>query len=311
MTETFLMADLGGTNVRFAVFDGKQTSCYKSYRCQDFDTFFDVLSEYKKDVSLPKNFVLAVPGVIKEGELSFVNNSWRFSTEQIKSQFDFQNIIVMNDFQAVALGLSVLSGKDISIIKTGEKEKTFPSIIIGAGTGLGVGVLLPSKYKEACSLASEAGHIAISVTNETEEKIYTFIRQNFGRVSAGHVISGAGIQNIYKALGGENLSSEDIVSLAIGGDDLAKKTILQMFSFWGDVSGDLALAFVAKGGVYLSGNIIQVKGMFDLLMCSDFIFRFESKAGHSNLMKSIPIFQVLRPDIAFEGLKKATENLLF
>ena len=89
MTETFLMADLGGTNVRFAVFDGKQTSYYKSYRCQDFDTFFDVLSEYKKDVSLPKNFVLAVPGVIKEGELSFVNNSWRFSTEQIKSQFDF------------------------------------------------------------------------------------------------------------------------------------------------------------------------------------------------------------------------------
>ena len=95
MTQTFLLADMGGTNIRFAIFDGQQISHYQSYKCQNFGTIFDVLSEYKKQIERwPESFVLAVPGIVKEGRLSFVNNKWIFSKEELKS-FGFKNVILL------------------------------------------------------------------------------------------------------------------------------------------------------------------------------------------------------------------------
>ena len=310
MTQTFLLADMGGTNIRFAIFDGQQISHYQSYKCQNFGTIFDVLSEYKKQIERwPESFVLAVPGIVKEGRLSFVNNKWIFSKEELKS-FGFKNVILLNDFQAVAFGVPCLVEDDILLIKDGKKYADKPSVVMGAGTGLGVGVLLPQVDGSYITLPSEAGHISVSITNETEEKIHAFICQKSSRVSAGHLLSSAGIRNIYTVLSKKELSSEEIVTLALQGDETARQTIIQMFNFWGDIAGDLALAFVAMGGVYLTGNIIQTNGMFELLKESDFCARFVSKGRHSEFLNSIPIFMNKRSDLAFCGLKKTIENFL-
>lgn len=312
MTQTFLLADMGGTNIRFAVFDGKKISHYQSYKCQNFGSVFDALSEYKNQISnLPDTFIFAVPGVVKAGQLSFVNIDWTFSKEELENRFHFKNVVLLNDFEAVAFGLNDLSDEDVILIKDGEKEDFKPSVVMGAGTGLGVGVLLPQKDGSYTTLPSEAGHIAVSVMNETEEKIHAFIRQKCGRVSSGHLLSGAGIRNIYMALGGQSLSSEEIVSLAIQNkDEIARQAVLQMLTFWGDIAGDLALAFLAKGGIYLTGNIIQTEGMLDLLKASDFCSRFLAKGRHCQNLNAIPVYLIKRSDLAFSGLKQKAKNFL-
>ena len=310
MDRSFLMADMGGTNIRFAVCENGEIKKYKSYKCADFPSFSDVLKIYKNEVNLPKIFVLAVPGnKIENGIYSFVNNPWLFSLDELKLEFSFSNVVIMNDFQAVSYGLLNLSKDDVVLLKTGNSNEDSPKLIMGAGTGLGVGVLLKTDTDSYHALSSEGGHISVSVQNKTEEKIHHFIKDKYGRVSAERLISGQGIQNIYEALTGKSLSSERIVSLALEKDKKAVQTLLQMFAFWGDVAGDLALAFVAKGGLFLTGNIIQSEGLLDLLRKSDFVLRFEQKGRHCDLLKAIPVYVVFHSKMAFLGLQRVGQNL--
>ena len=299
-----LLADMGGTNIRFAVFNGRQTVDLTHYKCADFPTFSDALTAYSKKVGkLPASFVLAVPGPVQTDKYNFVNNSWQFSLKSLKKEFAFTDIQVVNDFEAAALALPFLSSKDVIKIKAGRAQSLSPKLIMGAGTGLGVGVLLSLGKGQYKTIHSEGGHITFADTNDWETKIKQFIIEKYGHISAERVISGKGLQNIYQALTGSVKTSEEIVQDALKKDKKANKALFQMFAFWGDVAGDLALAFGAKGGIYLTGNFFRTDGVLDLLKQSDFCNRFENKGRYTKLMQEIPVYVVVRKETAFLGLR--------
>lgn len=305
MANLFLMADMGGTNIRFALFDGQDIVALTHYKCANFSSFAEAIDAYRKTASFwPKTFVLAVPGPVGKEEYSFVNNPWRFSLTALTEQFGFEKIHVVNDFQAAAMAVPFLNAQDI--VHVGGEEKIIsdaPRLIMGAGTGLGCGILIPEQNGLYRSLASEGGHIGFSPATPQEEKIKQFILDKVGRASAERVVSGQGLQNIYNALSGHFKASEAIVEMALTGDDLACESILQMFALWGDIAGDLALTLLARGGVYLTGGMVQIAGISDLFTRSDFNARFIAKGRYHNLMNSIPIYLIIRHDTAFLGLK--------
>lgn len=300
-----LLADMGGTNIRFAVFNGRQTIGLTHYKCADFPTFSDALKAYCDKVeTLPADFILAVPGPVQADKYNFVNNSWQFSLKALKKEFAFKDVYVVNDFEAAAMALPFLSSKDVVKIKDGKAQSLFPKLIIGAGTGLGVGALVPLEKGRFKTIYSEGGHIAFCDINEQETQIKQFIMEKYGHISAERVISGGGLQNIYEALTGNVKTSEEIVEAALKKDKKASRALFQMFAFWGDVAGDLALAFGARGGVYLTGNFFRTDGVLDLLKQSEFCNRFENKGRYNTtLMHEIPVAVVVRKETAFLGLK--------
>ena len=297
-----LLSDMGGTNIRFAVMDERHTSDVVRFKCADFSSFEEVLAHFLSTSKVkPSHFVLGVPGQILGDELFFCHNSWRFKISDIKKRFGFENFEVMNDFQAQTLAILNLQKKQVLPIGAGKADKKFPSLIVGAGTGLGVGVLLP----DGRILSSEGGHISLSPTNETEEKILQAILKKFGHTSAERAVSGPGLCFLYEFFTGNTLSSEQILQNALKNDKKALQAVLQMFAFWGAVCADLTLAFCARGGVYLSGGIIQAEGAVELLRNSDFRKRFEEKGPDKVFMEPIPTSAVIQKEVAFLGLEVA------
>ena len=300
----FLMADMGGTNIRFALFDGQKITSLVHYECLDFGNFSDALAAYRNKVGkLPEYFVLAVPGPVQKDKYAFVNNPWCFSLNALRKEFSFKEICVVNDFEAVAMAIPSLSSRDVVKIKTGKAKPNFPRLVMGAGTGLGVGILVPLGNEKYKTLHSEGGHIGISDTTDQERKIKQFIIKKYGRASAERFVSGQGLQNIYQALTGKTKTPENIVKEALLKDGFSRKALMQMFAFWGDVAGDLILTIGGMGGLYLSGNFVQSEGILKLIKESDFCTRFENKGRYTDLMKNIPIYAITRKEIAFLGLK--------
>jgi len=297
------MADMGGTNIRFAIFHNNEIMNLEVFKCADFSSFEEALICYEQKAGkLPKQFVLAVPGVAKQEVYRFVNNKWQFLLSDIKEKFGFKDIVILNDFEAVAYALPTLDEKNLHCLQSKNLNgNDFPYIVMGFGTGLGVGMLLPiaNGYH---AIPSEGGHIGVAPQNETEQKIYDFILKKYGRVSAERVISAQGLENVYQALTGKKMSSTEIVSNALSGKKDEKNALLQMFAFWGDVAGNLALSICAKSGVYLTGNIFQTQGVLELLKKSDFIKRFCFKGRHTSLVESIPVYVVDVPYLAFQGM---------
>jgi len=306
---TVLLADMGGTNIRFAVMDGQTLGEIVRFKCADFDTFESAVACFlQKQKASPAFFVLAVPAPVTEDELTFVNNPWRFKISDIKKQFAFHDIKVVNDFTAQAWALSVLPKDSTLQIGGGVADKTYPALIIGAGTGLGVGIFYPDENGHPHVLPSEGGHIALAPTNAAEEKICMQTVSRFGRMSAERIISGRGLSFLYECMYGLNSSSEQIMESAAKGDTKACSTVAQMFAFLGDFCGDLALALCAKGGIYLSGGVLQSQHACDSLPQSEFRTRFESKGRHTPYMQQIPTYLVCEKNVAFMGLKALAQN---
>ena len=300
----FLMADMGGTNIRFAVFDGKKVGAITRYKCADFSCFSDVLKAHRDRMGkLPTSFVLAVPGLPNRNEFDFVNNPWHFSIEELKKEFAFKKVLIVNDFEAAAKAVPLLTAKDVVQIKAGEVKSSSPKLITGAGTGLGVGILVPLEKGKYKAIHSEGGHMTVSDTTEQETRIKMFVTEKYGRASAERFISGPGLENIYQVLTGKFEKADDIIQNAANKDASARRALLQMFAFWGDVTGDLVLTAGACGGVYLSGGIIQSDGILDLFKQSEFLKRFENKGRHSKMMRSVPVKVIVKKDTVFRGLK--------
>ena len=172
--EDILMADLGGTNIRFAVLCKGKISRFESYKCAEFDGLSDALSFYRHQTGpLPKKFALCVAAPVFGNSIKMTNNHWSFSTGQLKRKFSFTDVSVLNDFKAAALSLPYLEKKDFIKIGGGKSLKSAPKIILGAGTGLGVGILIENEDGKHQALASEGGHILLPVQSKNDFDLYS------------------------------------------------------------------------------------------------------------------------------------------
>ncbi len=301
--QSYLLVDLGGTNVRFCLMKNGRMSGFEAWTCKAFKSFEAALDAYTQKHARADNLVLALPAPKQNGAYHFVNIDWRFRLSSLKRHFGFTQVLAMNDFSANAWGLLDLTRRDVVRVGGGAVVAREPKVVIGAGTGLGVGVLVPTLTGWQ-ALPSEAGHIAVSPTTQAEEDILRAVRERYGRISAERVVSGHGLSFLYEFLTGRVLSAPQIYNAMQQGDALAKQAFLQMFAFWGDVAGDLALAYCAKGGVYLAGGIIKKEGLSLLLDSSDFRQRFENKARHSAYVAQISTQVILSERLAFQGLRR-------
>lgn len=298
-----LLADIGGTNVRFALFDGKETGEVVRLKVAEHASLAAAARFFLRERQID-SAVLAAAGPVENGRCLLTNHSWVVDGPDLARELGFATSHVLNDFEAVAWSLPGLRTGDLHALGGGEADAGTPMVVLGPGTGLGVSALVPVDGGFR-AIASEGGHATLAASDEHEEAVIAHLRRRFGHVSAERVLCGAGLENIYEAVAslqgkaGMKRSAAEITSG--GAQDPTAAAALAMFCNWlGAVAGDLALTFGARGGVFVAGGIAP--RILPVLDASAFRRRFEAKGRFADYLAAIPVSVILKTDPAFLGL---------
>jgi glucokinase len=311
-----LVADIGGTHARFAIFDGQQLVDPIRVRTRDFEQPVDAVHHYLDEVrgrdrqGLPTQAVFAVACPVQGDQIEMTNSPWRFSVENTRQRLGLQELLFINDFAALSLSLPGLTSQDCSSIRPGTADPRAAKALIGPGTGLGVGGLVPTSSGGWSPLEGEGGHCDLSVTNAREWAVFQLFQHRWSHVSAERVLSGPGLAELYSALlaldgkaQAPGADAPQIVARALTGEDPAARETVQLFSAWlGAVAGDLALVLGARGGVFLGGGMLERMG--DAFAADLFIDRFLAKGRMSQLLAPIPVDLVVNPWAPLWGASK-------
>jgi glucokinase len=313
-----LAADVGGTKTEFALFqikDGKLVSLKNQrYPTSDHRSFVKAIHEFHQDKSLVINCAcLGVAGTVDGDKVSGTNFAWKIDAKKLEKDLKIKKVLLINDLQANAYGLSALKKSDFDILCKGEKNEG-NTVVISPGTGLGEAGLFwdGSKYNP---YATEGGHCNFAPRTDLDLELFKFLNKKFDHVSWERVISGMGIMNIYeflrqfrkkkepKWLTGQlktDNSAKVISSAALEKKDkICEETIQLFLKYLAVESSELALKAKATGGIFIGGGIVPK--ILPLIDKKEFLENFINVGRMKNLLKSISVKIVLNDKTALMG----------
>lgn len=293
-----LIGDIGGTKVLLALTDAAGTISQKHRLASaDFAHFDDLVGEYLRGQTVAiDGGCLAVAGPVSDDGRSakITNLPWTIDAGVLEKRFGLGQLTLINDFAGVAAGVARLPPDQRVTLQAGAPAQAGVRLVIGAGTGLGMAILEGDTI-----LPSEGGHVGFAPTNDAEARLWSGLMALHGRVTAERVISGPGLAAIHRVLTGAELAPADISERALAGERDALTTVEAFFAAYGSFAGDMAMAVMARGGVYLAGGVTQ--RLLPLLPRQRFLDAFNAKAEHAGLVRTFPVHVVTDPDIGLHG----------
>ncbi|MDS4025672.1 MAG: glucokinase [Candidatus Contendobacter sp.] len=309
-----LVADIGGTNARFALADADQrTSAERVLSCADYPDLIQAAAAYLRDVPepRPRRAAVAVATPVTGDWIDLTNNHWSFSREAAQQALGLEQLLILNDFTALARALPLLGPDERRAVGGGTAVAEAPIGLIGPGTGLGASGLVWSGG-HWIPLQTEGGHVTFSACDEREWAVSRIIQQRFGHVSPERLLSGPGLVNLYHALAqvegwpAENPRAAEITERALSGSCWHCLEVVEMFcGMLGTVAGNLAITLGARGGVYIGGGIVPRLG--DFFVRSVFRTRFELKGRFSGYLAAIPTWVITAAHPALRGAAAALD----
>ena len=304
-----LVADVGGTNVRFSVKASPQAKLTDPIhvRTGDFPGLAEAIEWVLPKLAAPPRSVIACgAGPIVDGRLKLTNAPWVIDGKQIGPRLRLGGGLLLNDFEAQALSLPAIPDAWTRQIGPLGHSTQGPRVILGPGTGLGVAALIEASGRHT-PVSSEFCHAGFGPANAEEEAIWPHLERAHGRVTTESVACGAGLARVYRArllARGDTPTHEDpadVVSAALAdrnGDEA--EGVRLYWRIIGRLAGDIAIAFVARGGVTLAGGVLP--RIIDLLDDAAFREAFEDKAPVDALARAIPTRLVTRVDSVLVGM---------
>ncbi len=320
-TNWHLVADIGGTNARFsAVLQGQLESAYEfHYSVEEYPEFTELIGKLLIEIAQatgwnnpPLNACFAVACPADTDLITFTNSHWTFTKGALKDALDCQNLTVINDFEAVAHGITELTEGDLVQVGGQASVENKAIGILGAGTGLGVAGLLPHA-RGYHVIDTEGGHADYAPIDEIQSAVVNCLRERYGRVSLERLLSGKGLLNIYTALctiGGFDAVYTTPAEVVAGALDSADATALQTLNMFcegmGAAAGNLALTFGARGGIYIAGGVIP--RFQEFFINSAFRSKFEDKGRFVSYLQPIPVYLVIRSNLGLLGAAKMLQH---
>ncbi|WP_409284734.1 glucokinase [Pseudomonas protegens] len=311
-----LVGDIGGTNARFALWKDQQLDAIQVLATADYRCPEDAILAYLHAQGLAPGAIgsvcLSVAGPVSGDEFRFTNNHWRLSRQAFCQALQVERLLLVNDFSAMALGMTRLQPDEFRVVCEGVAEPLRPAVVIGPGTGLGVGTLLNFGDGRYMALPGESGHVDLPLSSPRETQLWQHIHAEIGHVSAETALSGSGLPRVYRAIcavdGHEPRldTPEAITAAGLAGDPIARE-VLEQFSCWlGRVAGNNVLTTGARGGVYIVGGVIP--RFADFFIQSGFAKSFADKGCMSDYFKGIPVWLVTAPYSGLTGAGVALEQ---
>ena len=312
----FLVADIGGTNARFALatIDGEQRPVLSEIRelhGADYATLADAARHYLQlSKATVEEAVFAVASPVTGDLIKITNNPWTFSVQALRAELGLRALKLINDFAAIGFAVPHLGPNDVRAIgfmpeRLARDRSDGHYSVLGPGTGLGVGRVL-LRHGEAIIIETEGGHVGFAPANAYELKVLEVVMRKFPRVSAERLLCGPGLLNLYHAVGeieGLRCDAETPAQVSEQAnaqpDGLAGRTVALFCELLGCFAGDTVLAHGAWDGVYLAGGITQK--LLPWLERGGLRQRFEQKGRFEPLLKGIPTLAITHPHVGLLG----------
>lgn len=253
---------------------------------------------------------------------SITNLPWVFDNTTLAAQLGIARVRLINDFQGVGYGIEALGETDIVTLQTGTPAACGPRVVLGAGTGLGEGVLVwAHDFYEV--LPSEGGHSDFAPTDSEQIELLQTLLGEFAHVSYERLLSGAGLVRIYEFLRARSVAPESaalraamlhgdaaaaISAAALTETDSVAQAALDLFvRLYGAQAGNLALTVLPTGGVYIAGGIAAK--ILDKLRDGAFMKAFLAKGRMTALLADLPVRLVINSRVGLLGAALAASRL--
>ena len=327
-----LAGDIGGTKtlLQIAKFDGNNKTIVHEHRyvSAEYTDLTDMVSEFLTEVIQEKGTValhsacFGIAGPVT-GHLGWVTNlGWELDADKMQSTLGIPKVRLINDFAAVGYGLEALDEDDIIELQAGKTAEHAPCALIGAGTGLGQGILYwQNDHYEVMS--SEGGHCDFAPVDDQQIELLSYLIERFGHVSYERVCCGRGLVNIYEFLRDQNPAVESdamkeamtkgdpaaAVSIAglQGNDEIASQAMHLFAKIYGQQAGNLALTCMSAGGVYIAGGIAPK--IIDKLKDGTLTTAFNAKGRMVKLTEVMPVRVVMNANVGLMGAALAASRL--
>lgn len=304
-----LIADIGATNARFALLEGGELAVSETYAVSDYASPIEAARDFLAGPARghsPEQALIAAAGPVERGRIALTNAAWIVDSERIAKGLGIADVVVLNDFEALAWSLPALRSEHLVTLGAPRPGERGTMAVMGPGTGFGLSAMAFAGDIEA-PLVTEGGHATLSSENRREDAVILALRQQFHHVSVERVLSGSGLIQLYHAIARidgaavPERDSGEIVAHALAGDCKVSRETLELFcAFLGSVAGNVALTLGARGGVFIGGGIAP--RFTDFLRASAFRERFEAKGRLSSYLAHIPTAVIVHPMPAFIGL---------
>ncbi|HEU4852879.1 MAG TPA: glucokinase [Telluria sp.] len=301
-----LLADVGGTNARFAIETAPlQFEQVQVLACSEHASLAAAIKAYLGGIGAAygeiRHAAVAIANPVDGDVVAMTNHHWSFSIAGLRYELGLDALAVVNDFTALAMALPYLTPSQRVQVGGGVSVPGRTVGLIGPGTGLGVSGIVPFG-PHWVPLASEGGHASFAPGDEQEIGILRELWREFPHVSAERLLSGPGLEMVYRALSGDKtLPASEITRSALAGDDTdCVRTVECFCSVLGAVAGNVALTLGATGGMYIGGGIVpRLLGLFER---SGFRARFEAKGRLGAYVARIPTYVITEQYPAFLGV---------
>ncbi len=305
-----LIADIGGTNARFALFDhpGAEPRMLARLKTADFATPTLAIKAVLADLpKAPRSAILCVAGPVVDRRCHLTNAAWTIDGPALVHELGFEQGLLLNDFEAQALSLPAHRDIWLTQIGTlGRSSQSGPRVILGPGTGLGIGALIELDHRFV-PIPSESCHIDFGPVEEDEFPLWRHLERVHGRITTESVMSGPGLVRLCRARLAERgknapeINGSEIVNVALRDETSLERTIVDLYvRLIARFAGDIAITFLATGGVTLAGGILP--RIAPIIDHAAFRTAFEKKAPVDRLTKAIPSHLLNETDAVLYGM---------
>jgi glucokinase len=319
----WLVADIGGTNARFGLVSapGAAVEQVISVHCADYATLEAAACAYLAEVGhrsgevpKPRVAAFALATAVSGDIVRMTNSPWTVSAAAARTALGAERVILLNDFEALALALPRLAPMDVRVIGGGLINHRLPMAVIGPGTGLGVAACVPTSDGGWAALPGEGGHATLAATDDFEADLLRIVRREHAHVSAERLLSGLGLPLLYRAVAtvrgrpfDASLAAPDITRLGLQKADAScAETIDTFCAMLGSFAGNVALTVGARGGLLIAGGVAHSLSGF--LPLSRFRERFEAKGRFRGYLAPIATGLVVAPHAALAGAAQGIAN---
>lgn len=301
-----LIADVGAYHVRCALeVAPRQFEHVAEFATRGISSLEEVLRTYLKEIGpiRPVHVGVAISNPIDGDYVRMTNRDWAFSIESLRQSMQFNTLLVVNDFTALAMSLPHIGDGERQQVGQGIAQENAVIGLLGPGAGLGISGLIPANDRWI-TLGSEGGHASFSPGDSLEIEVLRHAWRRYPHVSAERLVSASGIRLIYEALaqgGADNSPDEDIIiAKGLSGDTHCRAVLDCFCTMLGTIAADVALNLGAMGGIYIGGEIVPQLGEF--FIQSGFRQRFEAKGRLSGYLAKIPTYVISAAHPGFIGV---------
>lgn len=320
-----LAGEIGATRTRLAAFQTEantlQQVVEKIYMSQEHGDLPGIITDFVRTEGIPvQSACFGVAGPVQNGRSKISNLPWTIDSRELAKQLRLNSVGLLNDLEAYAYGIEALESKDFVTLSEGSEDAEGNQAVISARTGLGLAGLYWDGFRHH-PFACEGGHADFSPRDAVEMELLANLQNKYGRISYERILSGPGIKNIYDFLRDSKKEEEpqwlkDQIASAPDAPALISKLALEnktpicdrtlsiFVSVYGGETGNCALNFMTRGGIFLGGSIAAkiVPKMKDPVFMKSFL----DKGRMEPLLKQVPVKIVLNDNSGLIGAARYT-----